>query len=86
MRGATVLEVLESATRPCVFGGMSSCGPRRPGDGLAMHFAARVKKQPCRGLHNLQNRGTLNLGSRADSPWHHQLTTAPWLKSHPYRQ
>ena len=31
MRGATVLEVLESATRPCVFGGISSCGAIRTG-------------------------------------------------------
>ena len=53
MRGATVLE---SATRPCVFGGMSSCGAIRTGDGLAIRVAPRAKTRPCRGL---QNRGTL---------------------------
>ena len=53
MWGATVLE---SSTRPCVFGGMSSSGTIRTG-GIAHRVAPREKTRPCRGL---QNRGTLH--------------------------
>ena len=35
------------------------------GDGLAIRIAPRPKTRPCRGLQNLQNRGTLNSGALA---------------------